>query len=85
MSIYIYIYIYDIIIYKYIDIYILCNNKQTNELNTLFNNFKFNVVAQSSGYTDVILHTSGTNLKTQIFTSLMLMTYIKKQFNFKIT
>ena len=64
----------------------LCNNKQTNELNTLlFNNFKFNVVAQSSGYTDVILHTSGTNLKTQIFTSLMLRTYIKKQFNFKIT
>ena len=35
----------------------------TNKLikNTLFRNFKFHVVTQSSGYTDVILQTSGTN------------------------
>ena len=29
--------------------------------NILFSNFRFHVVTQSSGYTDAILQTSGTN------------------------
>ena len=42
--------------------------KHTNELNTLlFSNFNFHVVTKSSGYTDVIVQTSGTN--SSIFTS----------------
>ena len=58
LCIYIYIYIY-IHIYIRLYIYYAITNKLIK--NTLFINFKFHINIQSSGYTDVILQTSGAN------------------------